>query len=275
MKHRTIAAAGLVAVSLAGFACRSAAPTAPAASSGPFVDAGRALTGQMRLLRFDGKHKTIQIKMQDLAAHSGPCDLAVEVKTATLAPGLARLSVEVLGLTRYAGQPREPLGQKSACRGLPSQIPLSLSTPAGDSATALVAEVGRVLLTPEGYLAAVGLAFDRPAGDEPKEIADALLTAGLDEQRIARALTRPQKLLLAVDPAFPAAHRSVRQEGQVELRVVVGADGRLHQPKIVTALGDYEARLLRVLPLWRYDPARRGEEATAVRVTEKAVLRLY
>jgi TonB family protein len=231
--------------------------------------------GQLRLLRFDGKNKAVQIKMQDLAERSGPCDLAVEIRTATLAPGQARLSVDVLGLARYAGQPREPLGQKSMCRGLPQQIPISLSTPAGDSPSALVAEVGRVLLTPEDYLAAHGMAFDRAAGDEPKDIADQTLTASLEEQRIARALTRPAKLLLAVDPAYPAAHRSVRQEGQVELRVVVGADGRLHQPKIITALGDYEARLLRVLPMWRYDPARRGEDPVAVRLTEKAILRLY
>jgi hypothetical protein len=261
---------------MAGFVgCRTAAPAAPAATSGGFADAGRALVGQLRLLRFDGKTKTVQIKMQDLAARSGPCDLAVEIRTATLAPGQAQLSVDVLGLARYAGQPREPLGQKSACRGLPQQIPVSLSTPAGDSPSALTSEVGRVLLTPEDYLKAKSIAFDRAPGDEPKEIADATLTAPLEEQRIARAVTRPSKLLLAVDPAYPAAHRSVRQEGQVEMRVVVGADGRLHQPKVITALGDYEARLLRVLPMWRYDPARRGEDPVAVRLVEKAVLRLY
>jgi hypothetical protein len=257
-------------------ACKSGSPPPPAVPPGPFAEAGKALVGQLRLFRFDGKKKAVQIKLQEVVSPSGPCEVAVEIRSASLHPGQAALTVDVVGQPRYEGQRRDPPGKKPSCRELPPQVSVAITTAAGNSSEKLTAEVGRVLLTPEGFLAAHGLKFDRPpAGAEPKEVADATLTASPDEQRIARAITAPQKRLLAVDPVVRAANKSIRQEGQVDLLVVVGADGRLYRPKVVTSIGDHEARLLKVLPLWRYEPARRGPDAVAVRLPEKAFLRLY
>jgi len=248
---------------------------APATPPGPFAEAGRALVGQHRLLRFDGKKKTVKVKMQDLAGRSGPCDVAVEVKQASLSPGQAQITADVIGQTRYEGQPREKLGKKSVCLELPTEITLAITSEGGRTPEALDAEIGRVLLSPEAYLLEQGIKFDRPLGPDPKEVADAQLTAKPEEQRIARAITAPARRVLAVDPVYRSPNRKIVQESQVEMVVVVGADGRIKTPRLITALGEHEGRVLKTFPLWRFEPARRGEEPVAVRQAEKAVLRIY
>jgi outer membrane biosynthesis protein TonB len=151
---------------------------------------------------------------------------------------------------------------------------LQISGLDGHSADKLAAEVGRVLLTPEDYLQLHGVRFEHGAAPDPGEIADPLPTASSAAQRLAAAITVKARRLLAVDPVYRSPNRKVRYEGQVELVTVVGADGQLHQPRLVTSLGEHEARVLRVLPLWRYEPARRGNQPVAVRLFETAVLRI-
>jgi outer membrane biosynthesis protein TonB len=135
--------------------------------------------------------------------------------------------------------------------------------------------VGRVLLTPEDYLQAHSVHFDRPAGPDPKEVADTSPTGNPAERKLAASITARERRLLAVDPAYRSPNRKVHYEGQVEMATVVGADGRLHQTRVLTSLGEHEERVMRVLPLWRYEPARRGDEPVAVRLGETAVLRIY
>jgi hypothetical protein len=261
------------ALVLASAACRSAGGPAPATPPGPLADAGRALVGQQRILRFHGLKRELSLKMADVARQSGPCDVAVEVKSAVFTSGSARFSLQPIGQPRP--EPPQRRSGKSPCRVLPAEVSLSLSGLQGSSPEKLTAEVGRVLLTAEGYLETTkGVRIDRPAGKDPKDVADATLTAEPDEQRLARAVTSGPRRLLAVDPVQRSANRKVRYEGQVEFVAVVATDGRLHKPRVTTSLGDYEEQVLRVLPLWRYEPARRGDEPVAVRLTEKTVLRI-
>jgi hypothetical protein len=256
-------------------ACRSAGgPTPPAVGTGPLADAGRALAGQHRILRFDGKKKAVSLKMQDASTRTGPCDLAVEIKSAVFSGGSARFALEPVGQPRLEGQAREKRGKRSPCRDFPAETTLALTGLEGNSAEKLTAEAGRVLLTVEDYLKAHGVRFDRPAGADSKEIADPALTATPEEQRVARAVTAKPRRLLAIDPVYRSPNK-VRYEGQVELVAVVGVDGRLHQPRVTTTLDDHAPRVLRVLPLWRYEPARRGDEPVAMRLTEKAVFRIF
>lgn len=256
-------------------ACRSAGGPPPTAPPGPLTDAARALVGQQRILRFHGREKSVSLKMQDLAGQSGPCDVAVEVKTAALTGGSARFTLELTGRPRLEGQPRERRGRKSPCRELPVTTSLLVSGLSTGSPEKLIADVGKVLLTPEDYLRAHGVPFDRPPVGDPKEVADASLTAPVDEQKRASAITAPQRRLLAIDPEYRSANRKVHYEGQVEFVAVLGPDGRLHQPRLTTPLGEHEARAARVLPLWRYEPARRGEQPVAVRLQDSMILRIY
>jgi hypothetical protein len=273
--RQTKAIAFLVILAAGVAGCTTGKKAAPATPPGPFADASRALVGQHRLLRFDGKKKTVTVKMQDLAGRSGPCDVAVEVRQASLSPGQAQITADVIGQTRYEGQPREKLGKRSVCRELPTEVTLAITSAGGRTAEALGTEIARVLLSPEAYLQEQGIKFDRPEGPDPKEVGDSVLTAKPEEQRIARAITTPARRLLAVDPVYRSPNRKILQESQVEMVVVVGDDGRIHRPRLITAIGDHEARVVKTLPMWRYEPARRGDEPVAVRLPEKAVLRIY
>jgi hypothetical protein len=255
-------------------ACRSAGAPRPPAGPGLFPDAARALVGQLRILRFYGHEESVSLKMQEADRWSGPCDVAVGIEAATFSGGSARFSLQAIGQPRLEGQPREKRGKKWPCRALPASTSLTISGLEGDSAERLTAGVGRVLLTPEDYLHLYGVSFDRPAAPDPKEVADPTLTASPAERKLAASITSPQRRLLAVDPVYRSPNRKVRYEGEVELATVVGADGRLHQTRLVTPLGEHEARVLRVLPLWRYEPARRGDQPVAVRLVETAILRI-
>jgi hypothetical protein len=231
--------------------------------------------GQQRILPLDGRKKTVSLKMQDLTRATSPCDVAVEVKSAVFGGGSARFSLQPIGQPRLEGQAREKTGKKWSCREFPAETSLAISGLKGTSAEALTSEVSKVLLTVEGYLQAHGIRFDRPAGTEPKEVADATPTAGGSAQRLARSITTVQRRLLAIDPVYRSPNKKIPYEGLVEFDAVLGIDGRLYRPRLTTPLGDHEARALRVLPLWRYEPARRGDEPIAVRLDDKMILRIF
>jgi protein TonB len=70
-------------------------------------------------------------------------------------------------------------------------------------------------------------------------------------------------------PAYPAAARRLGEQGQVLLRVLVGADGAAERVEVGTGSGS--ARLDRAaveaVQRWRFVPARQGAEAVAAWVT--------
>jgi len=255
-------------------ACRSAGTPQPQAHPGLFPEFTRSLVGQRRILRFHGQKMSVSLKIDEAARGPGQCDVAVEITAAAYAGGSARFSLRTVGQPRLEGQPRAKRGKKGPCQELPGERSLVITGLEGGSAERLAADVGRVLLTPEDYLGLHGVHFDRPAAPDPKEVGDPSLTASPAEKRLAASITVPQRRLLAIDPVYRSPNRKVHYEGEVELETVVGADGRLHQPRVVTSLGEHEERVLRVLPLWRYEPARRGDQPVAVRVREAAILRI-
>ena len=215
------------------------------------------------------------MKLQDLTLAAAPCDVAVEVKSAVFSGGSARFTLQPIGQPRLEGQPRETKGKKWRCREFPAETSLAISGLRGTTAEALTSEASRVLLTVESYLQAHGVRFDRPPAPDPKQVADAAPNAGGEAQRLARSITAVQRRLLAIDPVYRSPNRKVRYEGLVDFDAVVGTDGRLYRPRLTTPLGDHQERALRVLPLWRYEPARRGDEEVAVRVNDKLVFRIF
>jgi hypothetical protein len=285
MSHRKAAdvrggpASGLVllvlAIAVSGLAsCRSAGGPPPK-GPGPFADAGRSLVGQRRILRFQGQKKSVSVKLADAGKGSGECDVAVEVRTATFSTGGARFGLQPIGRARREGGPRETPGKRLSCRGIPGETSLEISGLDGSTSDDLVRQAGRVLLTPEDYLLAHGSRFDRPAAGEPKEVGDSIATASPTEQRLFESITAKQRRLLAVEPLYRGTSKKTRYEGQIDFVSVVGKDGRLYQSKVTTPLGDHEEDVLRVLPLWRYEPARQGDEPVAVRVRESVAFRIF
>ncbi len=65
------------------------------------------------------------------------------------------------------------------------------------------------------------------------------------------------------DPTYPLASRRIGEEGRVILRVLVSAVGRAEQVEIRTSSGSprLDEAALAAVKRWRFEPARRGQDA--------------
>jgi hypothetical protein len=246
-------------------ACRSAGPR----SGGP-VPAGRdplrAYVGDVRVLRARADEKSLTIGPKDRLA--GECDMAVRVRSAAFDKKGATFSLETVGRPAVSGhEPR--------CKSAQPSIQLVL---AGLTATQdVAARVDGVLLTPEAYLRARGVTFDRPADAALiKDVASPDVLAPAVEAGLGRKVKEWPRLLLAVNPYVHDPSGRLRQESEVEFDGVVGTDGRVHDPRLKTTLSQaHQDAVLGILSRWRYEPARTADAAVAARISSRMALRIY
>jgi hypothetical protein len=262
-------AATLAIFGAATLACRTGTGPTPRTPAAPRPDFIRSYVGQTGFLRYGGDRKQWSLDRKAVERQSGGCDVAVEVKSAAFQKGVVQLGLESLG------QPRVE-GKRSLCRRMEPAIALRVTGFQPDeSAEAVSSAVGRLLVTPEALLAAHGIRFDLPAVAEQTLVADRSPVGKAPEIRLAQEVTRWPKKLLWVEPAYADPNPKVKHEGEVEIAAIVGSDGRLREPKILTTLADtHQRHVERAFSLWRFEPARRGTQAVAARVTERTVLRI-
>lgn len=250
-----------------GPACKTAGPKAP---PGPPVlpEPLNEYAGELRILRHKEGQQTIRVRPGQ--APAGGCELAVRVRTVTLEKETAHFSLDTLGLPKVKG---EAVRCRKARPGL--RLVVEGLTEDADP-PAVRARLDRFLRTPEGYLETKGVIFDRPPGDAPTEVASREVFAGTEQHDLGRDVTAWPELLLSVDPWYYDNSGRLRQEGEIELEAVVGTDGRLHEPRVRTGVSpSHERAVLSVLPLWRFEPARRGAEPVAARILLRPVFRIY
>jgi hypothetical protein len=258
-------AAMAVALALSACATKSRAP-----AGGPGTDYLRGYVGQKRVLRFQGDQDRVVVKKKDRPQLPGACDAAVQVRSAALEKGVPRLVLEPIGT---AGAEKA----RPRCRHIPATIALSLTGFGGDSGP-VVGRLDQVLPTPEGYLRAYGISFDHPSGSEPALAASSVnqVNATDQERRLEGRLTAPPRKLFWVDPIYRDPRRAVQYEGEAEIEGVVGADGRLYRTSVRGSLDKaHVAAIQRVLPMWRFEPARTGKDLTPAHVLSRLVFRIY
>ncbi len=252
---------GLV-VSFSG--CQSAGGPKPQIPSAPLPEALQSWVGQRRFIAGAGEAKGLALEVGE-SLPRGDCDVAVEVRSASFDKGTVTLSLDTLGRAETSDRMR---GRE--CREVPTARQLSVS---GLSAPEDAPQALEDLLTPpEGHLAARDVVFDLPPEkNAPKLAAAGGDAAGTSEERIlGRQIDAWPRLLLAVHPIV-SGH--VRHQGEIEFAAMVGADGRLYKPALVTSLGSsQEEQVLKVFSLWRYEPAKRGQDRVAARVRGRATL---
>jgi hypothetical protein len=252
-------AALALAVLLPACAAKSKAPVAG-------TDYLRDYVGQQRVLRFQGDQERVGVKMKDRPQLPGSCDAAVEVKSAVPEKGGVRLALEPIGTaSAEKAHPR--------CRHIPPAITLSLTGFGGDS-RAVAGRLDQVLPTPENYLRAYGVTFDRPAGTAPALAASSVdqREATDQERRLENRLTAPPRRLFWVDPIYRDPRHAVQYQGEVEVEGIVGTDGRLYRPVVRGSLEKpHVAAVKRVLSMWRFEPARTGKDLTAAHVLSRLV----
>jgi hypothetical protein len=252
-------------------ACRSGQGAAPARAGAPAPpSAVQQLVGQTRILRHRGDERRLNLKGAELARLTGGCDAAVEVRQAALEGGTLRLSLAHVGRPNLGGRRAD---RRRVCSAVADQVVAVTQVGSGD---ALNGAINALLPTPEQYLKANGTPFDREPGPAPAvAAADGPGTTG-DERALAFQVKTWPVALLTVDADVPAAKHVGGRESEVDFVGAVGADGRLHDAKVTTALSDEHTRsVLKALSLWRYQPARSATAEVPAKVSGKAVLRLY
>ena len=160
---------------------------------------------------------------------------------------------------------------------MPATITLTLTGFGGDSGP-VVGRLDQVLPTPDGYLRAYGIPFDRAAGSEPALAASSVnqVSATDQERRLEGRLTAPPRRLFWVDPIYRDPRRAVQYEGEVEVEGVVGVDGRFYRTRVRGSLDKaHVAAVQRVLPMWRFEPARTGKDLTPAHALSRLVFRIY
>jgi hypothetical protein len=255
-----------VAVLLAG-ACGPKRPAGPpGAPPGNFLS---GYVGQQRVLRYQADRERLAVRKKDPAQLAGACDAAVQVRSATLQKGAPVLVLESLGAPNAEkARPR--------CQSYPATITLTLTGYESDPPPQVMARLDQVLPTPEGYLRAYGVPFDLASVPEPTLAASSHTNAPDEERRMGRRVTTWPRKLFWVDPAYRDPAHRVRHEGEVEFEAVVGADGRLYRPQIRGGLDKvHVAAIERVLPMWRFEPARAGKDPLPAHVESRLVFRIY
>ncbi len=264
MNRRLLAFLALVALAPA---CKTAGPKGPL---GPPVlpEPLGEYTGELRILRHEDGKKTLKARPGETP--SGGCHVAVQVRAVALEKGTARFSLDTVGLPKVRGQ-------ATRCRKAQPRLTLIVEgLAAGADPSTVRARLDTMLQTPEGYLETKGVEFDRSPGEVPTEVASREVFSGTTEQNLGRLVTAWPEVLLSVDPWYYDSSGRLRQEGEVELEAVVGTNGRLHEPRVRTGLSSsYERTVLRVLPLWRFEPARRGEEPIGARILLRPIFRIF
>lgn len=254
----------LVAVLLSA-GCQSGRPkTGSAAPAGR--DPLRPYVGDVRVLRAKADEKSFTVSPKQKL--SGECDMAVRVRSAGFQKGGALFSLETIGRPAVAGR-------EGRCRRVQPVVQLLVAglTPASSD---LVARVDAVLQTPEAYLATKGVTFDRPPGEMGKDIASPDILAAAPEAVLGKKVKAWPKVLLSVSPYVHDTTGRIRQESEVEFDAVVGTDGRVHDPKLKTALSEaHQAVVLSALSRWRYEPARTADNPVAARINSRLNLRIY
>src|SRR5437016_8237589 len=210
------------------------------------------LVGQKLILLHLGDLTETSIKKRDLATVEGNCDVAVLVRKASFDKGKARLDLEDIGTPSIAGVQNE-------CRKIQIGFSLEITDFAPkDTPDSVSASVGQLLLTPEQYLVAHGIAFDLQPGPEHEKAISAKSPAKVD----------PPKLLLSIDPRFSEEARREKYQGVVTFRVIVGTDGRVHNAQVSFAAGrGLDEHALKVLSMWRFEPAHKSGEPVAIYVS--------
>ena len=93
--------------------------------------------------------------------------------------------------------------------------------------------------------------------------------------RVGGGVTAP-RALYAPDPEYSDAARKAKYQGTVVLWVVIGADGRPRDIRVVRSLGmGLDEKAVEAVRMWRFEPARKDGQPVAVQMNVEVSFRLY
>jgi len=78
------------------------------------------------------------------------------------------------------------------------------------------------------------------------------------------------------EPEFSEEARKAKYQGVVVLNIVVGTDGRVHNPRVVRSLGmGLDEKAMEGVKTWKFDPSKKDGRAVAVEMNIEVAFNLY
>jgi TonB family protein len=221
-----------------------------------------SLVGQKLLLRHFGEVDHAKVKAKELSHLKGACDSAILIRTASWEKNKVQIFWQGIG------QPELHASGAPVCRRKMSVYPEGnleiVGFKAHESADSVAASVRLILQTPEEYLAAAGV----PLNLTPQPVED-------EVKAPEQPFTSP-KALLSVDPTFSEQAGKAGQGGVVKIAFYVGKDGRVYKPRVTKPAGmELDEQALRVLSLWRFQPALKQNQPIAMPILMQFGFNLY
>jgi periplasmic protein TonB len=78
------------------------------------------------------------------------------------------------------------------------------------------------------------------------------------------------------EPEFSEEARKAKYQGVVVLNIIVGTDGRVHNPRVIRALGmGLDEKAIEGVKTWKFDPSKKDGRAVAVEMNIEVAFNLY
>ncbi|HET9183424.1 MAG TPA: energy transducer TonB [Candidatus Angelobacter sp.] len=92
---------------------------------------------------------------------------------------------------------------------------------------------------------------------------------------VGNGVSAPQAIYTP-EPEFTEEARKAKYQGVVVLSAIVGTDGRVHNARVVRALGmGLDERALQIVKLWKFDPGKKDGRPVAVEMGLEISFNLY
>jgi TonB family protein len=92
--------------------------------------------------------------------------------------------------------------------------------------------------------------------------------------RLGQGIEPPRKVK-DVRPIYPSGAMALRALGTVVIEAIVGADGKVHEAKVLHSIPELDRAALDAVQQWEFAPARLNGAAVAVIVTVLVKFSLY
>jgi periplasmic protein TonB len=92
---------------------------------------------------------------------------------------------------------------------------------------------------------------------------------------IGNGVSQP-KPIYTPDPEFSEEARKAKYQGVVSLYVIVGVDGRIHNPRVLRSLGmGLDEKALESVRTWKFEPAKKDGRPVPVEMSVEVTFNLY
>lgn len=84
------------------------------------------------------------------------------------------------------------------------------------------------------------------------------------------------RAIYSPDPEFSDEARKAKYQGVVVLNIIVGTDGKVHNPRVVRSLGmGLDEKAVEGIKTWKFDPSKKDGRAVAVEMNIEVTFNLY